>query len=94
MEKTIFEKIIDGEIPSYKIYEDEHVVVFDKPAGLLSMAKGDYCLEPTLEDFGLLVHRLDRDTSGIVILAKDTSTQTLLGNNSKIEKPTKLTMPL
>ena len=60
------------------IYEDEHVVVFDKPAGLLSMAKGDYCLEPTLEDFGLLVHRLDRDTSGIVILAKDASTQTLL----------------
>ena len=25
MEKTIFEKIIDGEIPSYKIYEDEYV---------------------------------------------------------------------
>ena len=60
------------------IYEDKHVVVFNKPAGLLSMAKGDYCLEPTLEDFGLLVHRLDRDTSGIVILAKDTPTQTLL----------------
>lgn len=60
------------------IYEDKHVVVFNKPAGLLSMAKGDYCLEPTLEDFGLLVHRLDRDTSGIVILAKDAPTQTLL----------------
>ena len=28
MEKTIFEKIIDGEIPSYKIYEDEHVYSF------------------------------------------------------------------
>lgn len=25
MEKTIFERIIDGEIPSYKIYEDEKV---------------------------------------------------------------------
>ena len=28
MEKTIFEKIIDGEIPSYKIYEDEYVYSF------------------------------------------------------------------
>ena len=28
MEKTIFEKIIDGEIPSYKVYEDEHVYSF------------------------------------------------------------------
>ena len=28
MEKTIFEKIIDGEIPSYKIYEDDYVYSF------------------------------------------------------------------
>ena len=28
MEKTIFEKIIDGEIPSYKVYEDEHWFAF------------------------------------------------------------------
>lgn len=60
------------------IYEDENVLVLDKPAGLLSMTKGEYCLEPTLEDFGLLVHRLDRDTSGVVILAKNPETQTLL----------------
>ena len=60
------------------IYEDENVLVLDKPAGLLSMAKGGYCPEKTLEDFGLLVHRLDRDTSGVVILAKDPKTQTML----------------
>ncbi len=60
------------------IYEDENVLVLDKPAGLLSMAKGGYCPEKTLEDFGLLVHRLDRDTSGVVILAKDPKTQTFL----------------
>lgn len=60
------------------IYEDENVLVLDKPAGLLSMAKGGYCPEKTLEDFGLLVHRLDRDTSGVVILAKDSKTQTFL----------------
>lgn len=60
------------------IYEDDHVLVINKPAGLLSMAKGEYCAEPTLEDYGLLVHRLDRDTSGVVILAKDPETQKML----------------
>lgn len=60
------------------IYEDENVIVLDKPAGLLSMAKGEYCPEPTLEDYGLLVHRLDRDTSGVVILAKNPETQSML----------------
>ena len=60
------------------IYEDKNVIVLDKPAGLLSMAKGEYCPEKTLEDYGLLVHRLDRDTSGVVILAKNEETQTFL----------------
>ena len=60
------------------VYEDEHALVLNKPAGLLSMAKGEYCPEPTLEDYGLLVHRLDRDTSGTVILAKDPETQKML----------------
>ncbi len=60
------------------IYEDEHVLVINKPAGLLSMAKGEYCPEPTLENYGLLVHRLDRDTSGVVILAKNPDTQKML----------------
>ncbi|MBR3121971.1 RluA family pseudouridine synthase [Candidatus Saccharibacteria bacterium] len=60
------------------IYEDEQVLVLNKPAGLLSMAKGEYCPENTLEHYGLLVHRLDRDTSGVVILAKDEKTQVFL----------------
>lgn len=60
------------------IYEDTHVLVLNKPIGLLSMSKGSYNPEPTLEDFGLLVHRLDRDTSGVVILAKDEPTQKYL----------------
>ena len=60
------------------IYEDENVLVLNKPAGLLSMARGEYCPEKTLEDYGLLVHRLDRDTSGVVILAKNPETQGML----------------
>lgn len=60
------------------IFEDDNVKVVNKPAGLLSMSKGEFCNEPTLEDFGLLVHRLDRDTSGVVILAKNEETQSML----------------
>ncbi len=60
------------------VYEDENVLVVDKPAGLLSMAKGEYCPEKTLGDYGLLVHRLDRDTSGVVILAKNPEVQKFL----------------
>ena len=66
-------------LPSLKvIFEDDNVLVLEKPVGLLSMAKGEYCAEPTLEDYGLLVHRLDRDTSGVVILAKSEKVQSYL----------------
>ena len=60
------------------IYEDDDVLVLDKPAGLLSEAKGEYCPEKTLADYGLIAHRLDRDTSGVVILAKNEKTQKFL----------------
>ncbi len=66
------------EISPTVLYEDAHVKVINKPSGLLSMGKGEFCVEPTLEDFGLLVHRLDRGTSGVVILAKDEDTQSML----------------
>ena len=61
-----------------KIYEDGSVIVLDKPAGLLSMPRAQYCPEKTLENYGLLVHRLDRDTSGVVILAKSPDVQMFL----------------
>ncbi len=60
------------------IYEDGNILVLNKPSGLLSMAKGEYTAEPTLEDYGLLVHRLDRDTSGVVILGKNEESQKML----------------
>ncbi len=41
------------------IYEDENVKVIDKPAGVNS------------DDFERRVHRLDKDTSGIMLLAKN-----------------------
>lgn len=41
------------------IYEDEYVTVFDKPAGINS------------DDIENRVHRLDKDTSGILLTAKN-----------------------
>ena len=61
------------------IYEDKDVIVLNKPAGLLSMSQNQqYCPENTLEKYGLLVHRLDRDTSGVVIMAKNEEVQSFL----------------
>lgn len=60
------------------LYEDDDVIVVNKPAGLLSEAKGEYCPERTLADFGLICHRLDRDTSGVMILAKSEEVQKFL----------------
>lgn len=65
------------------IYEDTDVIVFNKPAGLLTHAKGQLSQEwtladaarPFVEDDGTnrpgIVHRLDRDTSGVIIVARN-----------------------
>ena len=78
LELNVPEDLKNADLKPEVIYEDENVIVLDKPAGLLSMAKGEYCPEKTLEDYGLLVHRLDRDTSGVVILAKNPEVQKFL----------------
>lgn len=72
------EKLKNADVSPKVIYEDENVLVVDKPAGLLSETKGEYCPEKTLADFGFIAHRLDRDTSGVVILAKTPEVQTFL----------------
>lgn len=68
----------NADITPEVIYEDDKVIVVNKPAGMLSEGKGEYCPERTLADFGLICHRLDRDTSGVMILAKDSETQMFL----------------
>ena len=75
---SVPEREIPEDIKKFLIYENDDVIVLNKPSGLLSMAKGEFTTEPTLEDYGLLVHRLDRDTSGVVILAKNEATQSFL----------------
>lgn len=73
------------------IYIDDNVIVVNKPAGVLTHAKGVLNDEFTVADFfkrytdfGLdtnrpgIVHRLDRDTSGVIIGARNTETAKLL----------------
>ena len=78
IELNVPEDLKNSDVKPKVIYEDENVLVLDKPAGLLSEAKGEYCPERTLADFGYIVHRLDRDTSGVVILAKSEEVQKFL----------------
>lgn len=84
------EELKNADLSPEVIYEDENVLVVNKPAGLLSMAKGEYCPEKTLEDYGLVVHRLDRDTSGVVILAKSEEVQSFLRRQFQERKTHKI----
>lgn len=65
------------------VYEDEEIIVIDKEAGLLSMAAKDkhektafsevsaYVKKQNSQQRIYIVHRLDRDTSGILLFAKN-----------------------
>ncbi|MCI6702871.1 MAG: RluA family pseudouridine synthase [Prevotella sp.] len=71
------------------VYEDRYLVVVEKTEGILSMAAGKQTpnVKSILDGYFLLsrqkcrahvVHRLDRDTSGLLIYAKDMQTEQIL----------------
>ncbi|HET8884553.1 MAG TPA: RluA family pseudouridine synthase [Candidatus Saccharimonadales bacterium] len=73
------------------IYIDDNVIVINKPVGVLTHAKGALNDEFTVAEFfrryttvGLdtnrpgIIHRLDRDTSGVMIGARNEQTATML----------------
>lgn len=74
------------------LYEDDAVVVIDKPSGLLTHSKGALNLEPSVASFlsgkitdknlksnrAGIVHRLDRPTSGVIIGAKTSASMSYL----------------
>jgi len=77
------------------VYEDEYLIVIDKNAGLLSMASDN---EKYLTAYNILstyvksqkpsnrifiVHRLDRDTSGLMMFARSEKVQSLLQRDWK-----------
>ena len=63
-------------LSEWTIYEDENLIALNKPSGLLSIPDRegkDISLKKLLiEKFGSIftVHRLDRDTSGLILFAK------------------------
>ncbi len=75
------------------LYEDDDIIVINKPAGLLTIATSKE-KEYTLYHFVMnyiknkdkhnkifIIHRLDRETSGIVIFAKNQKTKNLFQNS-------------
>jgi tRNA pseudouridine32 synthase/23S rRNA pseudouridine746 synthase len=74
------------DVPLSVLHEDAEVLLVDKPAGLLSVpGKGPHladCLIARVQAAfpdALLVHRLDRDTSGVMIFALTRHAQRHLG---------------
>lgn len=74
------------------VYEDRWLVVVEKNIGILSMAAGHSSLnvKSVLDDYFLksrqkcrahVVHRLDRDTSGLMVYAKDIETEQIFEHN-------------
>jgi len=66
------------------IFENDHLIAINKPAGLLSIPDREQS-QPSLKDMLLAkygsiftVHRLDKDTSGMIVFAKDEATHKYL----------------
>ncbi len=78
---------VGQDIPLTVVYEDEHLIVIDKPAGLVVHPAGGHedgtlvnaliahCGESLSGIGGVrrpgIVHRLDKDTSGLLVVAKN-----------------------
>ncbi len=71
------------------VYEDQYLIVVEKNVGILSMKAGHRSLnvKTVLDEYfenshqnctAHVVHRLDRDTSGLLVYAKDMNTEQIL----------------
>ncbi len=77
------------------LFEDANLIVIDKPPGLLSMATEeehertayrmlmDYVKTKNKDARVFIVHRLDKDTSGVMMFARNEGTQQTLQNSWK-----------
>ncbi len=84
------------------LHEDDAIVVVDKPAGLLSVPLDERDAAPSvyelLEDHlrshgkrrPLVVHRIDQDTSGLVVFAKDARMQQALKDQFRRREPERI----
>ena len=71
------------------IYEDEHFLAIDKPAGLLSVQSDKdtecaygyvlaYLSEKDKNARPFILHRIDKETSGVLVFAKDIKIHSML----------------
>ncbi len=75
------------------IYEDDEIIVINKPSGLLSIASdneksstafrmvNDYVQQKDKHNRVFVVHRLDEDTSGVLMFVKNNKLKEALMNN-------------
>jgi 23S rRNA pseudouridine1911/1915/1917 synthase len=87
------------------LYEDRVLVVINKPAGLLSVPLPKKSAAPSVYDRlerylrpqrrrPFVVHRIDRDTSGLVVFAKDPRTQQALKKQFIRREPERIYLAL
>ena len=80
-------------LPFDILFEDDHIIVVNKPSGLLTIATAkerektlfhivrEYLVSKDKHAKVFIIHKLDKDTSGIVVLAKDEKTKNKLQEN-------------
>lgn len=84
------------------LHEDEAIIVLDKPAGLLSVPLNERDAAPSVYELvedhlrshgkrrPLVVHRIDQDTSGLVVFAKDSRAQQALKDQFRRREPERI----
>ena len=101
--------LVPEDIPLQVVYEDNHLMVIDKPAGMVvhpaaghatgTLVHAALAHAPELEGINGeqrpgIVHRLDKDTSGLILVAKDDKTQRWLQDQFRLRKVRKIYLAL
>jgi 23S rRNA pseudouridine1911/1915/1917 synthase len=84
------ERVNDTPLAPRIVHTDEHIIVVDKPAGLVTAptpeaSRGD-CLDQLSRAYGevFLVHRIDLPTSGLLVFARTRDANKKLGDAFKM----------
>ena len=82
-----------NELPFNILYEDKYIIVVNKPSNLLTISTDkekyntlyhlvrEYIKRQDKNNRIFIVHRLDKDTSGVILFAKDEKTKNMFQDN-------------
>lgn len=102
-------ELIPEDIPLTVVYENQHLMVINKPAGMVvhpaaghssgTLVQAALAHAPEMEGIGGeqrpgVVHRLDKDTSGLILMAKDDRTHRWLQDQFRLRKVKKVYLAL